>query len=369
MNFHVTLANFKRTIKDPILLLTIFSLPIIGILILSLLTGGATVTKQISVGIIDLERNTDSEFFINTLKEDENYLISLYPENTGKNLFENKRVSVLITIPEGFFNQTGEKEPLTVTYSCLKSIPSEMIGASLQEALQVVSRAELLEKYRSNYGIEEKESEETIELVHEQSKASTNTIVLGIIIITMMYSTSFLSSDIINLRQKNLLFRFYATPNTSSAITGSILVSMFFLYALQAALLFLVGSLFSKNPLVGAHLFGEILLIGSFLFVTLSLGVFVSRVSKHPSLVTIIANLIIIPTGMLSGAFVPRQFLPEFLNRLAVLAPQYWIISGIEKLNAGGTFVSILPNVLILLLFAICLFSAGIFRFQEMIKN
>jgi len=71
---------------------------------------------------------------------------------------------------------------------------------------------------------------------------------------------------------------------------------------------------------------------------------------------------------VISGTFVPKEFLPEAVYKLAVLAPQYWVINGIERLNRAEGFLAVVPNALILLLFAFCLFSAGIFRFREMVK-
>ncbi|HQQ65029.1 MAG TPA: ABC transporter permease [Thermotogota bacterium] len=369
MNLNVMIANLRRVLKDPILILTIFSLPLIGILILSLMANGGEVTQQISLGVIDLEQSAISEQLIERLRVDKNYAVSVYAESQGQFLFENRRISALVTIPKGFSESLRSETPEELLFSVLKTIPSGMIAGSLQSAVHKVVREEWLRDYSGQEASDPSDAENPIALIMpDKEKGSTNTIVLSIIVLIMMFSTSFFASDIIQLRQKNLLFRFFATPNSPTGITISILGSMLVLYALQALLLFIIGSAFSPVPLIQGNVLGGILLTGCFLLVTLSLGVLVGRICRHPSMISIVSNLIIIPTGMISGTLVPKEFLPAFINKLAVLAPQYWVVNGIEKLNRSEGFLSVIPNALILILFAFCLFSAGIFRFRGMVK-
>lgn len=369
MRLHVLYGNFRRVIKDPILILTIFSLPLIGILILSLLVHGGEVIQQVPVGVIDLERTPLSEHLIDRLKTDKNYEVSLYAADQGQTLFENRRLGALITIPEGFTASFRTETPKEILFSVLPTIPSGMIEASLQDGLRQAVRDDWLRDDTTRPGLDSAVSDSPIALVTpEPEKGSTNTIVLNIIIFIMMFSATFFASDLLQLRQKNLLFRFYATPNSPTGIALSILGSMLALVALHTLLLFIVGSVFSPAPLIQNDLLGGVMLLGSFLLVTLSLGVLIGRICRRPSMISIVSNLIIIPTGVISGTFVPKEFLPEAVYKLAVLAPQYWVINGIERLNRAEGFLSVVPNTLILLLFAFCLFSAGIFRFREMVK-
>ena len=369
MRLHVLYGNFRRVIKDPILILTIFSLPLIGILILSLLVHGGEVIQQVPVGVIDLERTPLSEHLIDRLKTDKNYEVSLYAEDQGQTLFENRRLGALITIPEGFTASFRTETPKEILFSVLPTIPSGMIEASLQDGLRQAVRDDWLRGDTPRPDLDSAVSDSPIALVTPESeKGSTNTIVLNIIIFIMMFSATFFASDLLQLRQKNLLFRFYATPNSPAGIALSILGSMLALVALHTLLLFIVGSVFSPVPLVQNDLLGGAMLLGSFLLVTLSLGVLIGRICRRPSMISIVSNLIIIPTGVISGTFVPKEFLPEAVYKLAVLAPQYWVINGIERLNRAEGFLAVVPNALILLLFAFCLFSAGIFRLREMVK-
>jgi ABC-2 type transport system permease protein len=111
------------------------------------------------------------------------------------------------------------------------------------------------------------------------------------------------------------------------------------------------------------------IILGCFIIVNLSLGVLLTRLCKETNTIGVWANIIILPTGMVSGIFVPTQFLPDFLKPFSVLAPQHWVMTGIQKMNAGENLMSILPNIAVLLLFAVCIFSAGIFRFDRLVKK
>lgn len=110
---------------------------------------------------------------------------------------------------------------------------------------------------------------------------------------------------------------------------------------------------------------GGILLFGSFALLVLSLGVFLSRVCKNPNLVPAFVNLIAIPTGIISGIFLPPQLMPKFMSNFSFLGPQYWIFTGIDKLNSGLGVASILPNVAVILLITLCFFAAGTYKLQR----
>src|SRR6056297_1718110 len=246
-------------------------------------------------------------------------------------------------------------------------------GDTIMKQTEQIVKALLQEQLLNQAGDERVELIDHADVIQFEKavfdKAPDGFMTTSFIITFMMFSIIFLSQELIDLRSKNLLFRMFATPNRPSQLTGSLMTTMFMFFALQAVLLFWIGSVSLKAPLLSGNILGSILILACFILVNLSLGVLVGRLCKNTSMIGIWANIVILPTGIISGIFVPKEFLPEFLNKISFIAPQYWLKNGLEKMNAGLPISDITLNMVILLLFAAVIFSAGIFKFQKMVKG
>jgi ABC-2 type transport system permease protein len=362
-------ANFKRISKDPSLLLGIFTFPVLAVILLSILTsGGITNISPISVGISDNDKSKLSEEFINELSANKNFNISVYEDPEGRKAFGEHKIPSLLIIPEGFFEKSLNGQTIQLELVRSSGIPKDVLVGTAEGLIKKILKKEIIASLKDPDKIVKESEYLSLEISVKASQANI-TLLISIIITLMMFSSIFLAFEINNIRQKKLLFRFYSTPNTPRVLTGSILLSMFFWFCIQAIVLFSLSSYFLKSPLISQNILSAGVLFGSFILFNLSLGVLIAKICKNSSLISAFANLIIVPTGMISGTFVPRELLPIFLEPFSVLAPQYWLMDGIEKINLGRNFLSIMPDILVILLFALCFFSAGIFRFKNLIRS
>ncbi len=368
MNLSLIIANIRRMRKDWKLLIGVFSLPILAILAITVLTNSSVGIQPISVGIVDLDGSLFAQRFIEEMKQDSYLSISIYDEASAQERFIARKTPVILTIPEGFFTQAIAGESVQMGLMRMETIPAESVIERTQQIVRSLLREEMLASMSDEpFSGSLAPSVVTLE-IEQMDRPPNRFLVISLIITFMMVSVIFMSHELIDLRRKRLFFRMYATPHKPGQLTGSLMGTVYILLAIQTIGLFVVGSIFMGGPLVEHNLTGTVVLLASFILFTLSLGVVIARICKTPSMLGVWANLAILPTGMISGVFVPKEFLPDFLNNISFLAPQHWVLTGLQKMNAGEPFVSILPNVLVLLLFSACLFSFGIFRFDRLVK-
>jgi len=368
MKWSLIIANMKRLGKDFKLLLGVFSAPIIIIFVISTFTSSTGSIQTINMGIVNQDGGVMSERLIEQLQNDETLSIKRYDEEEARSEYLKKRLPIILTIPEGFFDKALDSEAVEMSFMHVDTVPGETIMKQTEQIVKALLQEHLLNQA----------GDESVELINRTNviqfekaafdKEPDGFMTTSFIITFMMFSIIFLSQELIDLRNKNLLFRMFATPNRPSQLTGSLMTTMFLFFAGQAVLLFWIGSVSLRAPLLSGNMLGSILILACFILVNLSLGVLVGRLCKNTSMIGIWANIMILPTGIISGIFVPKEFLPEFLNQISFLAPQYWVMNGLQKMNAGMSVSDITLNIVVLLLLAACVFSAGIFKFDKMVR-
>lgn len=178
--------------------------------------------------------------------------------------------------------------------------------------------------------------------------------VLCLIINFCLFSSIYVAQEMHSLKQKKLLKRLFSTSNSEREIVGSIFICFLITLSLQFLMFNIVVYLITKTLLI-PDVIGAIALFLSYVFISISLGLIVSRICASSSAIPGVINAILLPLGVISGTFMPRSFLPDIVQKISFLAPQYWFYNGVEKL-AQNNLLLILPNVCVLILISIALF-------------
>jgi len=93
-------------------------------------------------------------------------------------------------------------------------------------------------------------------------------------------------------------------------------------------------------PLFGMHVSGRwplvlpIMLLGIAAF--LGLGLIIGAVSKTPEAVSAIGNCVVIPMAFLSGAFIPVELMPGWLQDVSRAMPLRYLLDGLVYALAGA---------------------------------
>ena len=138
------------------------------------------------------------------------------------------------------------------------------------------------------------------------------------------------------------------------------------IFAFSVFALLTTLSLFVLGNIVLTPLFiFEVLNILLYTLAALTLAELVSTFNLSRDAVSGVVNLLSLAPAFLSGAFVPTYFLPSFVLTIAHIFPTYWFIDTNNKITTltefnFNSFLTILPNLLVLVLFSIIFIVANL---------
>ncbi len=336
-------------------------------------------TAQVGVGLLDYDNSSLSEDMKRYMTDKLEY--RLIENNTYEELsmlLIDKKISIIIEIPEGFYSNTleGEKPEIIVTSlddyensvfaeayinSYLGSIRNLAAGAGGNDT----EFNRMLKDYHTNdITITRNTAAEldTTELRHKSGFIISIGFFLMFVFIISYAIANLLDDD----RISGVFRRIQLTPVKpvhyliGSGIFGAVL------YAVQIVIFMLYIRL--NEIKIGISIFVVILLMSLFSLFTLCLSMTVAMVTKSKN--AILAGIIGFSTVgcILGGAYFPIDMAPETLQKLARMIPQYWFMDALRRLQEDSHAV-ILPNIIILCLFIVLTFLTGAVAFAQDYKK
>ena len=165
-------------------------------------------------------------------------------------------------------------------------------------------------------------------------------------------------------REKRILKRLHATPAGAAYILAGRIVPALLISLVQLCLL-LSLAVFA----FGVHIVGNILvlivaaLFGAFVFI--SLGFFVSSVSRNADSAENLTGLVTFPMFFLGGVFIPIERLPQAVQILAYMMPLTYFSDALRAVMIRGAgFAEIAVDLGVLGLFAAVVFGLAVKLFR-----
>ena len=331
----LTIANISRLLKDKKLIAGILLVPFFIVVLTSVVSFGSN--PKPSIAVTDYDDSAYSKELITALSKQ--YNVSLVSEAEARDNVKQNYTAAAVLIPPGF--------KVAQQVQVLQLVGRRTTG--LQTAI---------DNFINNI--------EPPLPVESSATPKQNPFAVNFIINFIFYTVIFIVGEVNDLKRWRLLSRIFTTPNSSRAILGSLMLAMFAILFMQFLAIAAASTL--TNFSFMSNFVGSLLLFGSYIFFVLSVGILIGRFVSNSNVVPVVVNIIIAPLGIISGTMIPREFTPAYITRLDFLTPQYWVFNGIEQLNTAGT-AAILPNVAILLLMGLCCFTAGAFRFTDLVEH
>ena len=175
------------------------------------------------------------------------------------------------------------------------------------------------------------------------------------------------ASTLIVWRQRKLMRRLTLSPVSVQSVIGArILVSLGIALA-QTVLFVVVAVLAFHLKLVGAWWMAiPLVLAGTLAF--LSIGLLAGALTKSVEAASALANLIVIPMAFLSGAFIPINDVPSWVQSISQALPLRHLNDAVlDVLARGDGAAAVLPQLGLLLGFAlvIALIAIRLFRWDD----
>lgn len=191
-------------------------------------------------------------------------------------------------------------------------------------------------------------------------------IVPGVLGAVMQFVTTFLTlGTIVRERELGTFEQLVATPLRPVELMLGKLLPLVGLAYLNLTFILLVAWGWFGVAAKGSLLLLYVLTF-AFFFSSLGLGTLISTVSRTFVQAAQLAQLILLPSILLSGFLFPRESLPPALQYVGLAIPLTYYVTVVRGIFIKGVGLEVLwPQVLALLALGIVVFGAAIVRFQK----
>jgi len=379
----LTLLNLKRMIANKNVLFLTLLMPMVVMCIVTFFNRGSENTSssdKIYIDFVNKDKGNLGQELIKEFQSSGNFSVYTTSKEEAEYRVSHNVTSEAVIIPEKF-SESIEKgaDPnisilklnignVTLTadskinYFINERIISKEIASSLKgkttEAKDIsmeISKETALNKVTT--------SSKTV--VKDNKNSLGNQMTINLCVSFMMFTVLFIVNEIIARRDDKTLKRSFTAPNSKFAIMASFVVAFLLIGWLQVILMVGSTSILFKvnwgNSILALFVFFTVLIL-----VVLGLGVLLSRIVRTASNAAMVCQMVVQISCMVGGSYMPLEYFPDFLKRIAYFVPQSWAVSALTDVvieNKG--LISILPDIGILLLFAAAFFTAGVSTIRE----
>ena len=308
-------------------------------------------------------------------------IIDLKESETTDALFYQK-ISMILYLPEDLESKIISGQKITLDYRTSRNYTAELSKNLIKRYFEL-QRTEILESKNSSKeqsNILSEDSEKIISSLNQRldqsptvrlaSKNATNlskiaaffnfasyTIMAIILYVTCFINASFNKSPV---KKRTMVSSLHLKKYSFSLLLANSIFAFSVFVLLTTLSFFVLG-----NIVLTPFFIFEILNILLYTLAALTLAELVSTFNLSRDAVSGVVNLLSLAPAFLSGAFVPTYFLPNFVLTIAHIFPTYWFIDTNNKITTMtefnfSSFLTILPNLLVLVLFSIIFIVANL---------
>jgi len=357
----LVLISLKRKLKDYKYLLTTIVLPVAMIVGLNYISGDNSSTGNMNIAINIEDKGQYGEEIIKELGINNDVFMN--SEEEAMLLLEKNEVVAVYVIPSDFTEKINKGViPRIQSYKLEEGNKSEYFEYVLNKKIN--------DKIKERILIDKKIIEEKEELAKnlvevnipkkEEDKVSNELYLTFLLLIyfIMMGATN-IATELFQLKKQKVLTRILTTANKGYQIIGSIYLYTFIIQIMtDFAIIFLCKMILKLNI---ESLSTVLIIIVLANMVSISLGIFASRVTKNQGMVSMVVMVVSVLSICLAAAGLMGEQsdkIPSIIVNLSKLTPIYWAMKSLET---GSVF----PGAFILILLALVLFTAGNFRLKE----
>ena len=398
--------DILRRLKSPLGVIVLTAMPLIFTLLMGLVfapneNGGAS--PKVHLLIEDHDDSVASNFITGAFTKDqlgEMFQVEMITDSSGRKRMNNGEASALLIIPAKFGDSLLNEIP--VELELIKN-PAQAFGPKIAEEVVDVmaeagnrllrladmplryirkaqdgdvelSDAEIaiiaVQFYRLSKNFENYIFPPKIELnTQEEKKEEDNGfdlsklfafLLAGITVMSLLFMMEVLARDMFQEQENHTLYRLLVSPvNLLNLIVAKLIFFVIWGFV-SHTLVWLIGDLFMGIDLTAGQwikiLTFSVVMLAALSSIINILYSFIRTRNQAQS----IAPAVIIFFSMLGGSMVPFENLPGFVQKVAVISPSYWGISGLKKIVLdNAAWVDIGQGMLVLGLIALVFTTAS----------
>lgn len=325
-----------------------------------------------NVALVDQDHTALSQNLSEVLSQDANRVKALEEEEINEEL-KSGRMDLAVLVPAGFEQKvlSGEEPSLT-----LRSLKGQEVVGTVSVALNLYV-ADLL-RIRDIQGLTDGQSladsyrnlmQEGMQYrevpVSEHSGSAGMRQGSGFLFYVLSISMLQVASLILKEKQLGTLSRIRQAPVERleyifSVFLAGVLILLVNLLSLHALITYAFGVYTTLSMYLLWFYYGLV-----WLFIGIFMALIVNSSAVHGSLIPILTVI----TSMLGGSYWPIWLMPEFMQKIARITPQYWANDAMEILQQGQSLQGIPQHLLALTGFAALFLSLGVFALRRSRAN
>ncbi|MBW7473583.1 ABC transporter permease [Paenibacillus oenotherae] len=195
-------------------------------------------------------------------------------------------------------------------------------------------------------------------LNEDGSTGSRNVLITGVILMFLMMAINGAIQVVMEDREQRTMSRMFAAPIRSYSIAAGNFIGSLLVGTIQLLLMLIVTEWIFQYD-YGVDFLPHFIVLECFLLAAVGIATAVAGLVSNVNQLSQIQNLIVTPSCLLGGCFVPIGMMPPYIQKLANFMPQKWALEAIGKLAFGNALRDVLLPLGILLLFAAVLLAFG----------
>ncbi|MDR1273635.1 MAG: ABC transporter permease [Odoribacteraceae bacterium] len=182
-------------------------------------------------------------------------------------------------------------------------------------------------------------------LLHNPAMKAAYNFVPGVMgLILMLICAMMTSISIVREKETGTLEVLLVSPARPLLIIAAKIMPYLLLSCVNLATILLLSVHVLDVPVAGS-LFWLVAISLLFIIVSLSIGIFVSTVTRSQVAAMLVSGmLLMMPVMLLSGLIFPVEGMPPFLRGLSCLIPARWYISAVKRLMIEGAPVTVIAR-------------------------
>lgn len=384
---NIALNNLKVLLSDKWSAFWLIALPVVMTLIIGSSMAEEPSTGIIPVAVYDEDGSFYSQYIIDSIERDDILTTQLVDYSTGENMVANNEVAGFVYIPKDFGLSLENKGTTNITfYPAARSVSPLSLEKILQKSVGELNNSMgiaqgIVTVFNPDIGLNElvgdisqgfKHSPIEVEFMWTAGESTGLTVPMGMnqsspgmaVMFTMMVVVFSGAGTILRERQNGTLGRLLVTPVSKVSIILGKTLGVFLVGFAQISILILIGQ-FILGVNWGNDIIATLVLSMAFVFASTGIAMTLAAITKNPSQLGVIGNIIVIVMSMLGGGFWPTEVLSDNMQLVAKMVPTGWAINGYTNIILRGMNLGdIWLNIVVLLLFGALFISFGIYRLR-----
>ncbi|MBM7634572.1 ABC transporter permease [Geomicrobium sediminis] len=366
MNAHFSL-ELKKMLRDKGLVFWTLLLPIFFIVIFASIFGNQSNTTSLSLHVVVTDSTMLTDPFIEQLQHIDTIDFEQIDSTHSTNeLLESGDISTLLEIngEQLTLHYDGTQEDTAgALYGIIDNVSQQL---HLQASQQNVSNAVGEDVFAEEWFTAPFQLEAVT--IEDQSVDAITHIVPGYaVMFTFFICISMVSSLLKDLRQ-GMISRLATSPKHPLHYLLGKWFAFIVVVMLQIVILLGFGWLVYDVQI--GHLMA-IFTLSLFLSMTATaIGLLISMAVRSENSGIAITQVLALGGAIVSGLWMPIEFMPNFVQQASVFFPQYWAHQAyLEVMASSGTLVNILPSLVILLVFTIICLAIALFLYPRFLRD